>query len=52
MIKMKEAVFLDCDGVINKSFVKDSLSLLTNLLDELKILPGVKESQFCYRYIT
>ena len=41
---MKKAVFLDRDGVINKAFIKDGLPLSPNSLDELEILPGVKES--------
>ena len=41
---MKKAVFLDRDGVINKAIVKNGLPTPPSLLDELKILPGVKES--------
>ena len=41
---MKKAVFLDRDGVINKAIVKNGLPRSPNSLDELKILPGVKES--------
>ena len=41
---MKKAVFLDRDGVINKAFVKKGLPTSPNSLDELEILPGVKES--------
>ena len=41
---MKKAVFLDRDGVINKAIVKNGLPTSPNSLDELKILPGVKES--------
>ena len=41
---MKKAIFLDRDGVINKAIVKNGLPTPPNLLDELKILPGVKES--------
>ena len=41
---MKKAVFLDRDGVINKAIVKNGLPTPPNSLDELKILPGVKES--------
>ena len=41
---MKKAVFLDRDGVINKAFVKDGLPTSPNSLDELEVLPGVKES--------
>ena len=41
---MRKAVFLDRDGVINKAFIKDGLPTSPNSLDELEILPGVKES--------
>ena len=41
---MKKAVFLDRDGVINKAFVKNGLPTSPHSLDELEILPGVKES--------
>ena len=41
---MKKAIFLDRDGVINKAFIKDGLPKSPNSLNELKILPGVKES--------
>ena len=41
---MKKAVFLDRDGVINKVFVKKGLPTSPYSLDELEILPGVKES--------
>ena len=41
---MKKAIFLDRDGVINKAFVKNGLPISPNSLDEIEILPGVKES--------
>ena len=41
---MKKAVFLDRDGVINRAFVKNGLPTSPHSLDELEILPGVKES--------
>ena len=41
---MRKAVFLDRDGVINKAFIKEGLPTSPHSLDELKILPGVKES--------
>ena len=41
---MKKAIFLDRDGVINKAFVKKGLPTSPNSLNELEILPGVKES--------
>ena len=41
---MKKAVFLDRDGVINKTFIKNGLPESPNSLSELEILPRVKES--------
>ena len=41
---MKKSVFLDRDGVINKAYIKDGLPQSPNSLNELKILPGVRES--------
>ena len=41
---MKKAVFLDRDGVINKAFIKDGLPFSPRSIEELKILPGVKEA--------
>ena len=41
---MKKSVFLDRDGVINRVYIKDGLPQSPNSLDELKILPGVKET--------
>ena len=41
---MRKAVFLDRDGVINKSFIKNGLPISPPSLDTLKILPGVRES--------
>ena len=41
---MKKAVFLDRDGVINKAFISNGLPTSPNSLNELEILPGVKES--------
>ena len=41
---MKKAVLLDRDGVINKAIIKNGLPTSPNSLDELEILPGVKES--------
>ena len=41
---MKKAVFLDRDGVINRALVKDGLPESPKSLNELEILPGVKES--------
>ena len=41
---MKKAVFLDRDGVINEAFIKNGQPSSPNSLDELKILPGVKEA--------
>ena len=41
---MKKAIFLDRDGVINKTFIKNSLQISPPSFDLLEILPGVKES--------
>ena len=41
---MKKAVLLDRDGVINKAIIKNGLPTSPNSLDELEILPDVKES--------
>ena len=41
---MKKAVFLDRDGVVNKAFISNGLPTSPNSLNELEILPGVKES--------
>ena len=41
---MKKAVFLDRDGVINKTIIEDGLPSSPNSFDELEILPSVKES--------
>ena len=41
---MKKSVFLDRDGVINKVYINDGLPESPNSLNELKILPGVRES--------
>ena len=41
---MKKAVFLDRDGVINKAIIKDGKPLSPNSLNELEILPGVRQS--------
>ena len=41
---MKKSVFLDRDGVINKVYIKGGLPQSPNSLNELKILPGVRES--------
>ena len=43
---MNKAIFLDRDGVINKSFVKNGLPFSPPSFNELKILTGVKESIF------
>ena len=40
---MKKAVFLDRDGVINKTIIEGGLPSSPNSLDELEILPSVKE---------
>ena len=41
---MKRAVFLDRDGVINEAFVKDGKPYPPGALQELRILPGIKEA--------
>jgi histidinol phosphatase-like enzyme len=41
---MRKAIFLDRDGVINKTFIKNGLPFSPSSFDQLKILPGVKES--------
>lgn len=41
---MRRAVFLDRDGVLNRTFVRDGVSYPPNGLDELEILPGVAEA--------
>ena len=41
---MKKAVFLDRDGVVNKAFIRNGLPTSPISLNELEILPGVKES--------
>ena len=40
----KRAVFLDRDGVINQSVVKDGKPYPPSSIDEVKILPGVPEA--------
>jgi D-glycero-D-manno-heptose 1,7-bisphosphate phosphatase len=41
---MEKAIFLDRDGVINKIIIKNGLPFSPSSFDQLKILPGVKES--------
>ena len=41
---MRKAIFLDRDGVINKIFIRNDLPFSPPSFDQLKILPGVKES--------
>ena len=41
---MRKAIFLDRDGVINKTFIKNGLPFSPSSFAELEILPGVKES--------
>ncbi|MBT3765037.1 MAG: HAD family hydrolase [Rhodospirillaceae bacterium] len=40
----KQAVFLDRDGVLNRSLVRDGKPYPPNSLDELEILPGVEDA--------
>ena len=42
--KLKKAVFLDRDGVINRSVVKDGKPYPPSSIDEVEILPGVPEA--------
>jgi D-glycero-D-manno-heptose 1,7-bisphosphate phosphatase len=41
---MKRAIFLDRDGVINKAFVVEGVPTPARTLDQLQILPKVKEA--------
>ena len=41
---MRRAVFLDRDGVINRTVVRDGKPYPPSTLEELQILPGVSES--------
>ena len=41
---MRKAIFLDRDGVINKTFIKNGLPYSPPTFELLEILPGVKES--------
>ena len=41
---MKRAVFLDRDGVINEAIVKDGKPYPPGALQDLRILPGIKEA--------
>jgi D-glycero-D-manno-heptose 1,7-bisphosphate phosphatase len=43
---MQKAVFLDRDGVLNRSIIKDGKPYTPFDLDDLEILDGVKESIF------
>ena len=40
---MRRAVFLDRDGVINRAIVRDGKPFAPSSLDDVEILPGVKE---------
>lgn len=44
MADSRPAVFLDRDGVINRSIVRDGLPYAPDTVDELEILPGVAEA--------
>jgi len=41
---MRKAIFLDRDGVINKTFIENNLPYAPLSYNQLEILPGVKES--------
>jgi D-glycero-D-manno-heptose 1,7-bisphosphate phosphatase len=43
-MKKNKAIFLDRDGVINQSVVRDGVARAPYILDELVILPGVVEA--------
>ena len=44
MAMTRQAVFLDRDGVINRADVKDGKSYPPALIEDLEILPGVREA--------
>ncbi len=46
---MKKAVFLDRDGVINRSVVRDGRPFPPDSLEEVEILPGVSEALMLLR---
>lgn len=41
---MRRAVFLDRDGVINRAFIREGKPYPPAALEELEVLPGVKEA--------
>jgi len=41
---MRRAVFLDRDGVVNRAFVQDGKPTPPTRLDEVRVLPGVREA--------
>jgi len=43
-LKKRAAVFLDRDGTLNKAFIKNGLPVSPASFNQLKILPGVKNS--------
>lgn len=43
---LRPAVFLDRDGVINRTFVRDGVSVPPATLDAFEFLPGVREAAF------
>ena len=45
----RRAVFLDRDGVLNAAVVRDGLPYPPRSVDEVEILPGVKEACTCLR---
>ena len=45
----KIAIFLDRDGVLNQTVIKKKEIASPQNLDELKILPGVKETLFTFK---
>ncbi len=46
---MKRAIFLDRDGVLNETIIKKKEITSPLNLDELKLIPGVKETLFTFK---
>jgi D-glycero-D-manno-heptose 1,7-bisphosphate phosphatase len=44
VVKLRRAVFLDRDGVLNRAFVRNGKPYPPSSVQELEILPGVKEA--------
>ncbi len=41
---MRQSIFLDRDGVLNRAFVRNGLPYTPSSLDEVEIIPGVEEA--------